>query len=104
MRTFAIRPLLWLLTIVALGASFAEMQQTTASNRAAHPELLGDGAAAGVSPSRVALYASVGEQLTQYGVDIASATLAPQSSVILPAYVQEGWLHPSGRYLYVAWS
>jgi len=104
MRTFAIRSLLCLLAIVALGASFAEVQQTTASNRAARPELLGEGAAAGVSPSRAALYASVGEQLTQYGVDIASATLAPQSSVILPAYVQEAWLHPSGRYLYVAWS
>jgi len=104
MRSFAIRFLLWLLAIVALGASFAEVQQTTASNRTARPELLGDGAAAGVSPSRVALYVSVGEQLTQYGVDIASATLVPQSSVILPAYVQEGWLHPSGRHLYVAWS
>src|SRR5208283_3216942 len=99
MRTFAIRSLLWLLTIVALGASFAEVQQTTASNRAVRPESLREGAAASVPPTRVALYASVGEQLTQYGVDIASATLVPQSSVILPAYVQEGWLHPSGRYL-----
>lgn len=104
MRKFSIRFVLWVLTLVALGASFAGIQQTTASNRAARPESLREGAAASVPPSRVALYASVGEQLTQYGVDIASATLVPQSSVILPAYVQEGWLHPSGRYLYVAWS
>jgi 6-phosphogluconolactonase len=53
---------------------------------------------------RVALYASVGPELTQYDVDIASATLTKRASVTLPANVQYAWPHPSHKYFYVAWS
>src|SRR5258708_40054776 len=55
-------------------------------------------------PFRVALYAAVGGELTQYDVDVESATLTKQGSVTLPANVQYAWPHPSRRYLYVAWS
>jgi 6-phosphogluconolactonase len=53
---------------------------------------------------RVALYASVGPELTQYDVDIAGATLVKRASVTLPANVQYAWPHPSHKYFYVAWS
>jgi 6-phosphogluconolactonase len=53
---------------------------------------------------KVALYASVGPELTHYQVDVASAALAKQGSVTLPDNVQYAWPHPSGRYIYVAWS
>lgn len=51
-----------------------------------------------------ALYASVGPELTQYQLDVESATLTRQGSVTLPDNVQYAWPHPSGRYIYVAWS
>ena len=53
---------------------------------------------------RVALYASVGEELSTYTVDVEHATLTKQSSVTLPGFVQEAWASPSTPYLYVAWS
>ena len=52
----------------------------------------------------MALYAAVGAELTEYGLDVESATLSKQGSVTLPANVQYAWPHPSRRYLYVAWS
>jgi 6-phosphogluconolactonase (cycloisomerase 2 family) len=61
----------------------------------------------GQSPNRsdrVALYASVGEELSGYAVDVERATLTKQSSVTLPGFVQEAWASPSTPYLYVAWS
>ena len=51
-----------------------------------------------------ALYASAGGELAHYDVDVASATLTRRNSVTLPENVQYAWPHPSGRYLYVAWS
>jgi 6-phosphogluconolactonase (cycloisomerase 2 family) len=54
--------------------------------------------------ARVALYASVGPELTTYSVDVDSASLAKQATVTLPENVQEAWPHPSRRYLYVTWS
>jgi 6-phosphogluconolactonase (cycloisomerase 2 family) len=51
---------------------------------------------------RVALYASVGPELTQYDVDSDAATLTRRGTVILPANVQYAWPHVSGRFLYVA--
>jgi|SRR5215469_3290334 6-phosphogluconolactonase (cycloisomerase 2 family) len=51
---------------------------------------------------RVALYASVGPELTQYDVDIADASLTKRAAVRLPASVHYAWPHASGRYLYVA--
>jgi 6-phosphogluconolactonase len=52
--------------------------------------------------TKVALYASVGPELTQYDVDVEAATLARRGTVILPANVHYAWPHASGRYLYVA--
>jgi 6-phosphogluconolactonase len=56
------------------------------------------------SPSRVAIYASVGEELIQFSVDVDHAALTKQASVMLPGFVQEAWASPSMPFLYVAWS
>src|SRR5579862_5810203 len=56
------------------------------------------------APNRVALYAAVGAELTQYDVDVNDATLVKRGSVRLPADVQEAAQHPSKQYLYIAWS
>lgn len=50
------------------------------------------------------VYAAVGPDLTQYGLDISRASLEKRNTLALPANVQEAVLHPSGRHLYVAWS
>jgi 6-phosphogluconolactonase len=47
-------------------------------------------------------YASVGPELTLYHIDVESASLARQSSVMLPAMVQYAWPHPSAPIFYVA--
>ena len=52
----------------------------------------------------VVLYAAVGAELTQYDVNVEAATLVKRRSLTLPANVQEAAVHPSRRYLYVAWS
>ncbi len=51
---------------------------------------------------RLALYASVGPELTQYDVDVAAATLTRRGTVRVPANVQYVWPHASRRFLYVA--
>jgi 6-phosphogluconolactonase len=53
---------------------------------------------------KVALYASVGPELTQYDVDVAGTTLVRRGTVTLPANVHYAWPHVSGRHLYVACS
>jgi 6-phosphogluconolactonase len=53
---------------------------------------------------RAALYAAVGNTLFEYGVDLENGSLTRQSSVTLPANVQEAWVNPSRTFLYVAWS
>src|SRR5262249_842428 len=58
----------------------------------------------GGGPARVAVYASVGEELITFSADIERATLTKQSSIMLPGFVQEAWVSPSGPFLYVAWS
>ena len=50
------------------------------------------------------LYAAVGAELTQYDVDVDTATLVKRGSITLPASVQEAVTHPSRQYLYIAWS
>src|SRR5713226_4222149 len=55
-------------------------------------------------PARVALYAAVGAELTEYDVDVENAALIKRGSVTLPANVQYAWPHPSRQFLYVAWS
>jgi len=52
--------------------------------------------------NQVALYASVGPELTHYAVDVAAATLTRRGTVTLPANVHYAWPHATGRYLYVA--
>lgn len=70
--------------------------------------LLGGAAAAptfvGVQTSlrSVALYASLGADLTHYDVDVDAAVLIRRGTVTLPAGVQYAWPHLSRRYLYVA--
>ncbi|PYR64603.1 MAG: hypothetical protein DMF88_22685, partial [Acidobacteria bacterium] len=61
------------------------------------------GSSIGRSP-RVALYASVGEELIPFSVDVEKATLTRRPSIMLPGFVQEAWASPSSRFLYVAWS
>jgi 6-phosphogluconolactonase len=53
---------------------------------------------------KVALYAAVGPELTQYDVNVDAATLTKRGSLTLPANVQEATPHPSKQYLYIAWS
>jgi 6-phosphogluconolactonase len=55
-----------------------------------------------IASARVALYASVGPELTQYDVDVAGASLTRRATVRLPANVHYAWPHASGPYLYVA--
>ncbi len=57
-----------------------------------------------LASGRVALYAGVGPELTQYDVDVENAVLIKRSTVTLPGNVQYAWPHPSRHYLYVAWS
>ncbi len=52
--------------------------------------------------NRVALYASVGPELTHYEVDVAGAALVRHGTVSLPANVHYAWPHASRRFLYVA--
>jgi 6-phosphogluconolactonase len=54
--------------------------------------------------AKVAVYASVGEELITFSADIDRATLTRQSSIMLPGFVQEAWASSSGPFLYVAWS
>ena len=61
------------------------------------------GASIGRSP-RAALYASVGEELIPFSVDVEQATLTRRPSIMLPGFVQEAWASPSSPFLYVAWS
>jgi 6-phosphogluconolactonase len=52
--------------------------------------------------NRLALYASVGPELTQYDVDVDAATLTRRGTVGVLANVQYVWPHASRRFLYVA--
>src|SRR5689334_383782 len=76
---------------VAVGLATVPMIATASMQR-------GGGAA------RVAVYASVGEELIQFAVDVEHASLSRQSSLMLPGFVQEAWASPSTPFLYVAWS
>jgi 6-phosphogluconolactonase len=50
----------------------------------------------------IALYASVGPELTHYDADVERAALVRRGSVSLPANVHYAWPHASRRFLYVA--
>ena len=70
---------------------------------AALPGLAQEGSAI-AAPPRAALYAVVGNALTQYAVDVDAMTLTPRATVTLPANPQYAWAHPSRPYFYVVWS
>jgi 6-phosphogluconolactonase len=53
------------------------------------------------SKGRTVFYASVGGELTLYGMDVDAASLTRQGSVTLPANIQYAWPHPSKQYFYV---
>jgi 6-phosphogluconolactonase len=53
---------------------------------------------------KLALYASVGSELTHYDIDLEAAALTRRTSVRLPANVQYVWPHASQPFLYAATS
>ncbi len=61
--------------------------------------LAGSVAAANISrercKGRTVFYASVGETLTLYHMDVDAASLTRQGSVALPVNIQYAWPHPS---------
>ena len=59
------------------------------------------GTAAAQSQPRGAVYASLGARLYRIRRDGDSLVRDPRP-LVLPAQVQEGWQHPSGRYFYIA--
>jgi 6-phosphogluconolactonase (cycloisomerase 2 family) len=52
----------------------------------------------------VTLYSAIDDEVTQYDVDVDAATLTRRGSIRVPSYVQEGWAHPSHKYLYLTTS
>ena len=54
--------------------------------------------------AKAALYSAIDDEVTQYDVDVEAATLTRRSSIRAPSFVQEGWTHPSRRYLYLTTS
>jgi 6-phosphogluconolactonase len=54
--------------------------------------------------AKIALYASVGAELTHYDVDVEGCALTRRSTVSLPASVQYVWPHASQPFLYAATS
>jgi len=56
-----------------------------------------------INSDRSAFFAAVGDVLTRYDVELGSASFIPRESVRLPGFITEACVHPSGKYLYVAW-
>jgi len=54
------------------------------------------------SANRIALYASVGPDLTHYSLDVEAATLERHGTVSLPAHIHYCWPHASRHFLYAA--
>jgi len=94
------RRVLPLVTVAAISVLAAGIGQTQT------PVPAGKVAEANKAPAsgKVALYAAVGAVLTRYDVDVDGAALTKRESITLPAGVQEAALHPSRKYLYIAWS
>lgn len=55
-----------------------------------------------MAANRIALYASVGPELTHYEVDVEAATLTRRGTVALPANVHYCWPHAARPILYAA--
>ncbi len=54
--------------------------------------------------ARVMLYSAVDDEVTHYEVDVEAATLTPRGAIRVPSFVQEGWVHPSCKHLYLTTS
>ena len=54
--------------------------------------------------ARAVLYSAIDDEVTQYDLDIEAATLTRRGSIRAPSFVQEGWAHPSCRYVYLTTS
>src|SRR5215510_10578406 len=74
----------------------------TALLSAAATSAFGLGSAA--AGARTVFYQGVGDRLTQWDVDLDSATLTPRASVTLPSNIQYVWPHPTRKFLYVSTS
>jgi 6-phosphogluconolactonase len=72
--------------------SFASLLAGTAALR---------GAAVNAAGATLPFYASAGQELTLYDLDVAAASLTRRGSVTLPANVQYAWPHPNRKFLYV---
>jgi 6-phosphogluconolactonase len=92
---------LFLLTAAALSLLCTGIGETQTS---VEKKPAGKSADRSAVSARVALYAAVGAELTQYDVDVDGVALVKRGTIILPANVQEATQHPSKRYLYIAWS
>ena len=88
-----IRGLIWATTLVSL--LFVAISSGRARTPASAPK---------AGSTRVALYAALNNEITQYDVDVVSATLTKRGSITVPASIQEANASPSRKFLYVAWS
>jgi 6-phosphogluconolactonase len=50
---------------------------------------------------KTVLYASIGPELTLYGIDVDGGALVKRTSVAVPANIQYAWPHPSRKYFYI---
>jgi 6-phosphogluconolactonase (cycloisomerase 2 family) len=53
---------------------------------------------------RTVLYAAVGATILEYDANLDTGVLSQSGSVTVPENVQEAWVSPSKKFLYVAWS
>jgi 6-phosphogluconolactonase len=77
------------------------MLTTLLANAAVAPVLRPRPSWGQAAKSKAVFYASVGSELTLYGMNVEDATLDKRGAVKLPANVQYAWPHPSKQYLYV---
>jgi 6-phosphogluconolactonase (cycloisomerase 2 family) len=76
------------------GTLSADANRSDARERAAMPDHQG----------KLALYASVGSELTHFDIDVDAAALTRRGSVRLPANIQYVWPHASQPFLYAVTS
>jgi 6-phosphogluconolactonase len=77
------------------------MLTTLLASTAVAPALSSRQSWAQAAKSKAVFYASVGGELTLYGMNVEDATLDKRGAVTLPANVQYAWPHPSKQYFYV---
>jgi 6-phosphogluconolactonase (cycloisomerase 2 family) len=77
------------------------MLTTLLASAAVAPALSTTSSRGQAAKSKAVFYASVGSELTLYGMNVEDATLEKRGAVMLPANVQYAWPHPSKQYFYV---